>query len=1091
MRKQLDPRIPILINNGVKKNHRSFIVLVGDKGRDQIVNLHYLLSQARVSARPSVLWCYKKELGFTSHRKKREAKIKRDVKRGIREPNEQNPFEIFVTVTDIRYTYYKESHKILGNTYGMCVLQDFEAITPNLLARTVETVEGGGLIVLLLKTMSSLKQLYTMTMDVHSRYRTSSHDSVIARFNERFILSLGSCDDCLFLDDELNVLPISRGKDITPLSDTPGKEKEISSELKDLKDSLADTKPAGDLVKLSKTIDQAKAILTFIDAIAEKTLSSTVTLTAGRGRGKSAALGLAMAAALAHGYSNIFVTSPSPENLKTLFEFVFKGLDALGYEEHLDYDIAQSTNPDFNKAIVRVNVFRGHRQTIQYIQPEDAHVLGQAELVVIDEAAAIPLPLVRNLIGPYLVFMASTINGYEGTGRSLSLKLIQQLRESTRPSLTKDLAAGTSKDDDSTAAATIASSSKKPLSKAPPKSRTLREIKLEIPIRYANGDKIEKWLNGLLCLDATIVPKSIGQGCPHPSKCELYYVNRDTLFSYHPASELFLQRMMALYVASHYKNQPNDLQLMSDAPAHHLFVLLPPLKDDNDGGSGGVGNETYLPEPLVVIQVALEGSISKNVILEGLGRGLRAGGDMIPWLISQQFQETRFGMLSGARVVRIACHPDYANMGYGSRALQTLNSFYSGELFNLDESHTVQSELPYPDALVNIDPSDSLLTEKPSIRAVNSMPPLLQRLTERKPENLDYLGVSYGLTSPLLRFWKRAGYVPLYLRQTQSELTGEHTCVMVRGLNSSTEPELEWLSEFTKDFRKRFVSLLSYKFREFGSVTALSVLEAAHSGIRTKEGESKDEIQANELSLLLSPFDSKRLESYANNMLDYHVILDLMPIVAGLYFLRRLGEEVKLTAVQSAILLAVGLQRKSVEDVETELQLPVSQALALFAKLIKKISKRLVDIQKAAISAELPSQSTGAVGVSRADDGTKEIKEKKAIEGWKSVGEVLEDELNEAGDEATKRLREKQREMIDALDLQKYAIDDVEMDWSSAEAQIRGGGNKGHSTVVSIKSGAEGGKSSGQKRKAVGEAEDDSKSGKEAKKTRRSRKVKH
>lgn len=51
-------------------------------------------------------------------------------------------------------------------------------------------------------------------------------------------------------------------------------------------------------------------------------------------------------------------------------------------------------------------------------------------------------------------------------------------------------------------------------------------------------------------------------------------------------------------------------------------------------------------------------------------------------------------------------------------------------------------------------------------------------------------------------------------------------------------------------------------------------------------------------------------------MLDYHVILDLMPIVAGLYFLRRLGEDVKLTAVQSAILLAVGLQRKSVEDVE-------------------------------------------------------------------------------------------------------------------------------------------------------------------------------
>lgn len=32
------------------------------------------------------------------------------------------------------------------------------------------------------------------------------------------------------------------------------------------------------------------------------------------------------------------------------------------------------------------------------------------------------------------------------------------------------------------------------------------------------------------------------------------------------------------------------------------------------------------------------------------------------------------------------------------------------------------------------------------------MPPLLQNLTERKPENLDYLGVSYGLTPQLLRY---------------------------------------------------------------------------------------------------------------------------------------------------------------------------------------------------------------------------------------------------------------------------------------------------------------------------------------------------
>jgi N-acetyltransferase 10 len=56
-------------------------------------------------------------------------------------------------------------------------------------------------------------------------------------------------------------------------------------------------------------------------------------------------------------------------------------------------------------------------------------------------------------------------------------------------------------------------------------------------------------------------------------------------------------------------------------------------------------------------------------------------------------------------------------------------------------------------------------------------------------------------------FWKRAGYVPLYLRQTTSELTGEHTCVMVRGLNSSGEGELGWLSEFAKGITWRFTGL--------------------------------------------------------------------------------------------------------------------------------------------------------------------------------------------------------------------------------------------------------------------------------------------
>ena len=48
-------------------------------------------------------------------------------------------------------------------------------------------------------------------------------------------------------------------------------------------------------------------------------------------------------------------------------------------------------------------------------------------------------------------------------------------------------------------------------------------------------------------------------GFPHPSECELYFVNRDTLFSYHSSTEKFLNKIMNIFVSSHYKNTPNDL----------------------------------------------------------------------------------------------------------------------------------------------------------------------------------------------------------------------------------------------------------------------------------------------------------------------------------------------------------------------------------------------------------------------------------------------------------------------------------------------------------------------------------------------------
>ncbi|XP_061630784.1 RNA cytidine acetyltransferase [Phyllopteryx taeniolatus] len=985
VRKKVDNRIRVQIENGVALQHRTMFVVVGDRGKDQVVILHHMLSKASVRARPSVLWCYKKDLGFSSNRKKRMKQLQKKIKTGTLNLNQDDPFELFVAATNIRYCYYNETHKILGNTFGMCVLQDFEALTPNLLARTVETVEGGGIVVILLRTVNSLKQLYTMTMDVHARYRTEAHQDVVGRFNERFILSLASCKNCVVIDDQLNILPISSHmaniKPVPPKTQDDGLSPK-EQELKDLKETLQDTQPVGVLVDNCRTMDQAKAVLKFIEAISEKTLRSTVTLTAARGRGKSAALGLAVAGAVAFGYSNIFVTSPSPDNLHTMFEFIFKGFDALQYQEHLDYEIIQSLNPEFNKAVVRVNIFKEHRQTIQYIHPGDAVKLGQAELLVMDEAAAIPLPLVKNLLGPYLVFMASTINGYEGTGRSLSLKLIQQLRQQSAVSQQK-----MSAENRSISTARLAA------------ARTLHEVSLHESIRYAPGDAVEKWLNELLCLDCLNIPRLIS-GCPLPQNCDLYYVNRDTLFCYHKASEAFLQRLMALYVASHYKNSPNDLQMLSDAPAHHLFCLLPPVPP----------TQNSLPEVLAVVQVSLEGEISRQSILNSLSRGKKASGDLIPWTVSEQFQDPEFGGLSGGRVVRIAVNPDYQGMGYGSRVLQLLQMYYEGKFPTMDESTD-----PQHNEITTVSSEAVTLLEE-VVTPRKELPPLLLKLSERRAERLDYLGVSYGLTAQLLKFWKKAGFTPVYLRQTPNDLTGEHSCVMVKELISDEE-QSQWLSAFWKDFRRRFMSLLSYQFSSFSPSLALSILQ------NKSAKEAVSALSASELAVHFSPYDLKRLELYSRSMVDYHLIMDLVPTVARLFFLKQLGD-VSLSAAQCATLLGIGLQHKSVERLEKELDLPSSQLMGLFNRLARKFVQVFTNLQEKAIEAEMAT--------------TKEVTMEPTVRS-------LHDDLNEAAREFEEKHKRDKEKVMD-LDLEEYKIRGHDEEWNEVLKKA------GNTALVSIRS---------------------------------------
>lgn len=81
-------------------------------------------------------------------------------------------------------------------------------------------------------------------------------------------------------------------------------------------------------------------------------------------------------------------------------------------------------------------------------------------------------------------------------------------------------------------------------------------------------------------------------------------------------------------------------------------------------------------------------------------------------------------------------------------------------------------------------------------------------------------------------------------------------------------------------------------------------------------------------------------------MTDFNLISDLLPIIANIYFNGRLnGQQQQQTTTsfsldccQTAILLGVGLQRKSVDNVAKELELPIEQGYALLNKSIRRLS---------------------------------------------------------------------------------------------------------------------------------------------------------
>ena len=169
----------------------------------------------------------------------------------------------------------------------------------------------------------------------------------------------------------------------------------------------------------------------------------------------------------------------------------------------------------------------------------------------------------------------------------------------------------------------------------------------------------------------------------------------------------------------------------------------------------------------------------------------------------------------------------------------------------------------------------------------------------------------------------------------------------------------------------------------------------------------------------MSILDVKRLESYAKNLVDYHVIVDLLPLVARLYFLRELP--IHLSLGQAAILLGLGLQHRTMDDMENDLNLPANQLLALFNKAMRKVTKLFQSVEEHSVEADFAEKQKEGVAASAALPT--------------AALQPLEEELRSEARKVHEKVESQKEQMLQELEHSaKYAVVGNEEEWQKAVA---------------------------------------------------------
>ncbi|PWV72372.1 tRNA(Met) cytidine acetyltransferase TmcA [Halomonas sp. A11-A] len=256
------------------------------------------------------------------------------------------------------------------------------------------------------------------------------------------------------------------------------------------------------------TDDQAEAVARLVRQRRRRPL----VITADRGRGKSAALGIACARLLAAGEAEILVTAPRPAAVESLFERLAT-LCPAGERQGLDFRL-------------------GDRR-VRFVAPDELTRLAQAGAaggagarLLVDEAAAIPAALLGEWLGAFpRISFATTVHGYEGSGRGFAVRFLPRLAR-----------------------------------EAP----NWQSLHLGEPIRWAADDPLEGLVNRLLLLDA--------EPTGAPSDGDVVW--QRVLPAELAEDESRLRALFGLLVQAHYRTTPADLRRLLDGPGVGIGALM-------------------------------------------------------------------------------------------------------------------------------------------------------------------------------------------------------------------------------------------------------------------------------------------------------------------------------------------------------------------------------------------------------------------------------------------------------------------------------------------------------------------------------------